>query len=227
MPKLFRIVSTLRVSAAALALVSAMVVACHGFGSQIPPPENKPVDQALAVSGAPDSIADSDPVRPQSTGEDVSRSPASNQSVAFEEMRAILLEQGLLAEDELTEQGLVDLEEDIVSGLTSVWKRRAELHPTSPNYKVALAAFNASEAMMSAELADLKDGHFLLVNEEFTKRQFWLQRSHPDYLFVLMSPKASRQGHAYVAFCLDLKHRHRAVQETRELRRAAQRAQNQ
>jgi DNA-directed RNA polymerase specialized sigma24 family protein len=143
----------------------------------------------------------------------------------WRQLRGYFLAEGVLPKI-LDEQGLVELEEDIVSGLTSVWGRRAKLHPTSQNYDVALATFNATEAMMVAELADLKDGRYLLVNEEFTKRQFWLQRSYPDYLFVLMSPKASHQGHAYVAFCLDLKHRHRAVRETRELRRAAHRAQS-
>jgi len=203
-----------------------MVMACHGLGSQFPPPENQPVDQVLAVSGAADPVADSDPDHPQAKAGDILRSPASNEIVAFEVIRVILLEQGLLAEDELTEQGLVDLEEDIVSGLTSVWERRAKLHPTSPNYNESLATFNAREAMLAAELADLKDGLYLLVGDAFAKRQFSLQIEHPEYLFVLMSPKSSRQGKANVAFCLDLKHRHSAVQETRELRRAARRAQN-
>jgi hypothetical protein len=77
------------------------------------------------------------------------------------------------------------------------------------------------EAQFVAQLADLKEGLYVLVNEDFARKQFALQRRHPDIALVLMSPKECVGGRCLVAFCLDMHVRHPGLREARRMRSLA------
>jgi hypothetical protein len=200
-------VNTLRlvtVAACGAVVTLGCQAACTDLGAPVPAP--------ASVEAAPD---ENDDAAARVSGGLGRSEPMGESRSSIDGFMRVLRSEGLTAEDALTPGGLELLEEDVVSAYLSVSERRALLDPASPDFKRSVAVFNAMEAQYAAQLADLKDGLFVLVNEEFAKRQYDPQRRYPQYLMVLMSPKPSLRGRCLVAFCLEMELRHPALMEAR------------